>query len=91
VPAEVGKGLSDFSCLCLATAIPALGIKTPLLGLAKAIWRPFSLLLVETFCMVGVCWSAVRSTIKRPHISRWRPSGASAGRPVYLQSDDDCS
>jgi uncharacterized integral membrane protein (TIGR00698 family) len=53
VPAEVGKGLSDFSRLCLVVAISALGIKTSFQQLAKAGWRPFSLLLVETLWMAG--------------------------------------
>ena len=53
VPAEVGKGLSDFSRLCLVVAIAALGIKTSFQQLAKAGWRPFSLLLVETLWMAG--------------------------------------
>ena len=53
VPAEVGKGLSDFSRLCLVVAISALGIKTSFEQLAKAGWRPFSLLLVETLWMAG--------------------------------------
>jgi uncharacterized integral membrane protein (TIGR00698 family) len=51
VPAEVGKALSDFSRLCLVVAIAALGIKTSFQQLAKAGWRPFSLLLVETVWM----------------------------------------
>ena len=53
VPAEVGKGLSDFSRLCLVVAIAALGIKTSFQQLAKAGWRPFTLLLVETLWMAG--------------------------------------
>jgi uncharacterized integral membrane protein (TIGR00698 family) len=53
VPAEVGKGLSDFSRLCLVVAIAALGIKTSFQQLAKAGWQPFSLLLVETLWMAG--------------------------------------
>lgn len=51
VPAEMGKGLSDFSRLCLVVAISALGIKTSFQQLAKAGWRPFTLLLVETVWM----------------------------------------
>lgn len=53
VPAEVGKGLSDFSRLCLVVAIAALGIKTSFQQLAKAGWRPFTLLLVETLWMAA--------------------------------------
>lgn len=48
VPAEVQKGLSDLSRLCLVVAIAALGIKTSFQELAKAGWRPFTLLAVET-------------------------------------------
>lgn len=51
VPPEVGQGLSDFSRLCLVVAISALGIKTSFGQLAKAGWRPFTLLLVETVWM----------------------------------------
>lgn len=53
VPAVVGKGLSDFSRLCLVVAISALGIKTSFHQLAQAGWRPFTLLLVETVWMAG--------------------------------------
>lgn len=53
VPAEVGKGLSDVSRLCLVVAIAALGIKTSFQQLAKAGWRPFTLLLVETVWMAA--------------------------------------
>ena len=53
VPAEVGKGLSDFSRLCLVVAIAALGIKTSFQQLAQAGWRPFTLLLVETVWMAA--------------------------------------
>lgn len=51
VPAEVGKGLSDISRLCLVVAIAALGIKTSFQQLAESGWRPFTLLLVETVWM----------------------------------------
>jgi uncharacterized integral membrane protein (TIGR00698 family) len=51
VPAEVGQALSDFSRLCLVVAIAALGIKTSFQQLAKAGWRPFTLLVVETLWM----------------------------------------
>jgi uncharacterized integral membrane protein (TIGR00698 family) len=51
LPVEVGQGLSDFSRLCLVVAISALGIKTSFQQLAKAGWRPFTLLLVETVWM----------------------------------------
>lgn len=59
VPAEVGKGLSDFSRLCLVVAISALGIKTSFQQLAKAGWRPFTLLLVETLWMAAFVLIAI--------------------------------
>ena len=59
VPAEVGKGLSDFSRLCLVVAIAALGIKTSFQQLAKAGWRPFTLLLVETLWMAAFVLLAI--------------------------------
>ena len=59
VPAEVGKGLSDFSRLCLVVAISALGIKTSFQQLAKAGWRPFTLLLVETVWMAAFVMLAI--------------------------------
>jgi uncharacterized integral membrane protein (TIGR00698 family) len=59
VPAEVGKGLSDFSRLCLVVAIAALGIKTSFQQLAKAGWRPFTLLLVDTVWMAAFVLIAI--------------------------------
>ena len=59
VPVEVGKGLSDFSRLCLVVAIAALGIKTSFQQLAKAGWRPFTLLLVETVWMAAFVLIAI--------------------------------
>ena len=49
--AEVGKSMSELSRLCLVVAISALGIKTSFQQLAKAGWRPFTLILVETVWM----------------------------------------
>lgn len=59
VPTGVGKGLSDISRLCLVVAIAALGIKTSFQQLAKAGWRPFSLLLVETVWMAVLVLVAI--------------------------------
>jgi uncharacterized integral membrane protein (TIGR00698 family) len=59
VPAEVGKTLSDFSRLCLVVAIAALGIKTSFAQLAKAGWRPFTLLLVETLWMAALVLAVI--------------------------------
>jgi uncharacterized membrane protein YadS len=59
LPAEVNKGLSDFSRLCLVVAIAALGIKTSFQQLAEAGWRPFTLLLIETLWMAGFVLIAI--------------------------------
>ena len=59
VPPEVQKGLSEVSRLCLVVAIAALGIKTSFQKLAKAGWRPFTLLLVETVWMAAFVLVAI--------------------------------
>lgn len=59
VPVEAGKVLNDVSRLCLVVAISALGIKTSFQKLAKAGWRPFTLLLVETVWMAGFVLAAI--------------------------------
>jgi uncharacterized integral membrane protein (TIGR00698 family) len=59
VPPEVQKGLSDVSRLCLVVAIAALGIKTSFQKLAKAGWRPFTLLVVETVWMAAFVLAAI--------------------------------
>ena len=59
VPPAVGKGLGDFSRLCLVVAISALGIKTSFQQLAKAGWKPFSLLVVETLWMAAFVLMAI--------------------------------
>jgi uncharacterized integral membrane protein (TIGR00698 family) len=59
LPAEMIKGMSDFSRLCLVVAIAALGIKTSFHQLAKAGWRPFTLLLIETLWMAGFVLAAI--------------------------------
>jgi uncharacterized integral membrane protein (TIGR00698 family) len=67
VPAEVGKGLSDVSRLCLVVAIAALGIKTSFQQLAEAGWRPFTLLLIETVWMAAFVLSRnVRAPARAP-------------------------
>jgi uncharacterized integral membrane protein (TIGR00698 family) len=58
VPA-MGQGLSDFSRVCLVVAIAALGIKTSFQQLAKAGWRPFTLLLVETIWIAAFVLIAI--------------------------------
>lgn len=59
VPVEVQKGLSEVSRLCLVVAIAALGIKTSFQKLAKAGWRPFTLLVVETIWMAAFVLIAI--------------------------------
>lgn len=59
VPAAVQTGLNDVSRGCLAVAIAALGVKTSFRQLARAGWRPFALLLVETLWMAGFVLAAI--------------------------------
>ena len=59
VPAAVQEGLSNVSRNCLAVAIAALSIKTSFWQLARAGWKPFTLLLVETLWMAAFVLSAI--------------------------------
>ena len=59
VPAAVQNGLNDISRACLVVAISALGVKTSFRQLARAGWRPFVLLLVETLWMAGFVLAAI--------------------------------
>lgn len=59
VPFLVQSVLSEFSRLCLVVAIAALGIKTSFQELAKAGWRPFTLLAIETVWMGALVLAAV--------------------------------
>ena len=59
VPAAVQAGLYDVSRACLVVAIAALGIKTSFGQLARAGWRPFLLLLIETLWMAGIVLAAI--------------------------------
>lgn len=59
VPAVVQMGLNDVSRACLVVAIAALGIKTSFGQLARAGWRPFLLLLIETLWMAGIVLAAI--------------------------------
>ncbi|CAN7678567.1 putative sulfate exporter family transporter [Acidovorax sp. LjRoot74] len=61
VPAAVQTGLNDVSRACLVVAIAALGVKTSFNQLARAGWRPFALLLVETLWMAGFVLAAIYS------------------------------
>lgn len=53
VPAVVQTGLNDVSRACLVVAIAALGVKTSFMQLARAGWKPFALLLIETVWMAA--------------------------------------
>lgn len=53
VPAYVQSGLNDVSRSCLVVAIAALGVKTSFMQLARAGWKPFALLLIETIWMAA--------------------------------------
>ena len=59
VPLAIQTGLSDISRACLVVAIAALGMKTSFKQLARAGWRPFALLLVETLWMAGLVLAAI--------------------------------
>ena len=59
VPAVVQMGLNDVSRACLVVAIAALGIKTSFGQLARAGWRPFLLLVIETLWMAGFVLAAI--------------------------------
>jgi uncharacterized integral membrane protein (TIGR00698 family) len=59
VPLAVQQGLSTVSRICLVVAIAALGIKTSFRQLARAGWKPFTLLLVETLWMAGFVLTAI--------------------------------
>ncbi|MNZ66684.1 hypothetical protein D3C78_849150 [compost metagenome] len=59
VPAVVQTSLSDISRGCLVLAIAALGMKTSFKQLARAGWRPFVLLLVETLWMAAFVLLAI--------------------------------
>lgn len=55
----VQTGLNDVSRACLVVAIAALGVKTSFGELARAGWRPFALLLVETLWMAFLVLGAI--------------------------------
>ena len=59
VPAVVQEGLGTVSRTCLVVAIAALGIKTSFRQLARAGWKPFTLLLVETLWMAAFVLAAI--------------------------------
>ena len=53
VPAMVQTGLNHVSRSCLVVAIAALGVKTSVMPLARAGWKPFALLLIEPLWMAS--------------------------------------
>lgn len=55
----VQEGLGQVSRACLVLAIAALGMKTSFMELARAGWRPFVLILVETLWLAGFVLAAV--------------------------------
>ncbi len=59
VPTVVQHSLNDVSRACLVLAIAALGMKTSFMQLARAGWRPFSLLLIETLWMAALVLAAI--------------------------------
>jgi uncharacterized integral membrane protein (TIGR00698 family) len=56
---RVQEGINDISRACLVLAISALGIKTSFAQLARAGWKPFVLLLVETVWMAAFVLATV--------------------------------
>jgi len=56
---DVQHGLSTLSRVCLVLAIAALGMKTSFEQLARAGWRPFVLIGLETLWMAGLVLTAV--------------------------------
>jgi uncharacterized integral membrane protein (TIGR00698 family) len=59
IPALLQQGLNVVSRACLVVAISALGMKTSFMQLARAGWRPFVLLCVETLWMAGLVLAAI--------------------------------
>lgn len=59
MPPMILNGINDTSRACLVLAISALGIKTSFAQLARAGWRPFVLLAVETVWMAAFVLAAV--------------------------------
>ena len=59
VPASAQVGLNWVSRACLVVAIAALGMKTSISQLARAGWRPFVLLGMETLWMAALVLGAI--------------------------------
>jgi uncharacterized integral membrane protein (TIGR00698 family) len=59
LPAPTQQALAWASRACLVVAISALGMKTSFVQLARAGWRPFVLLTVETLWMAALVLAAI--------------------------------
>ena len=59
IPASAQAGLTWFSRACLVVAISALGMKTSIMQLARAGWRPLVLLAAETLWMAALVLAAI--------------------------------
>jgi uncharacterized integral membrane protein (TIGR00698 family) len=62
IPHIVQEGMGELSRGCLVVAIAALGMKTSFMQLARAGWRPFVLILVETAWMAALVLGAIMFT-----------------------------
>ena len=60
IPSDAQNGLTWVSRACLVVAISALGMKTSILQLARAGWRPLVLLVMETLWMAALVLAAIR-------------------------------
>jgi len=54
VPAELARGLGEFSRWCLVVAIAALGVKTSFMQLAELGWKPVVMMVAETVFIASV-------------------------------------
>jgi uncharacterized integral membrane protein (TIGR00698 family) len=59
IAADAQQALNALSRGCLVVAIAALGIKTSFMQLARAGWRPFALLAIETVWMAALVLAAI--------------------------------
>ncbi len=59
IAADAQQALNALSRGCLVVAIAALGIKTSFMQLARAGWRPFALLAIETLWMAALVLAAI--------------------------------
>jgi uncharacterized integral membrane protein (TIGR00698 family) len=59
IPAALQEGLGSVSRACLVMAIAALGVKTSFAQLARAGWRPFVLIAIETAWLAALVLACV--------------------------------